>query len=154
QLSAFLRKAISFPIKIKQPGMDDLARSIASQASTLRSFDPHAERVYDLFKLFLKDATPTFDRERELAAIADELSPEESAAIVCRSAQVAEICSQSACAHESFKRVSWLNLESLRQSGPYDRVIVPGWLDRMTMRELDNCGYGFRLDLLLLPFEQ
>lgn len=156
QLSAFLRKAISFPIRVQQAdkNINDLARSIASQASLLRSYDDHAERVYNLFRPHLKEATPCFHREGELVAIASGLDPEESTVVVCRSAQVADICSQAASAHETFRKLLWLNLEALRQSGPYDRVIVPGWLDRMAMRELDNCGYGLRLDLLLLPFEQ
>ena len=47
-----------------------------------------------------------------------------------------------------------MNFERLRQGAPFDQVIVPGWLDRMAMRELNDNGYGIRLNLLLYPFEE
>lgn len=120
----------------------------------LRSYDSEAEHIYELFKPFLKEPPPSFDREGALTQIANEVASKETIAVVCRSAQIAEACSALAAARTGFSNFCWLNLESLRQSGPYDRVIIPGWLDRMAIRELDNNGYGFRLDLLLLPFEQ
>jgi uncharacterized membrane protein YkvA (DUF1232 family) len=155
QLSAFLQRSISHPLRPKDSDKElaGLARRIAAQASVLRSYDTQAERVYELFMPFLKQAPPSFDREGALAQIADEVESDETVAVVCRSAPIAEASSAVAAARANFASFRWLNIETLRQVGPYDRVIVPGWLDRMAMRELDNNGYGFRLDLLLLPFE-
>jgi hypothetical protein len=45
-------------------------------------------------------------------------------------------------------------MENLRRDKRYDRIVIPGWIDRMTMRELFDCSYAPRLELLLLPFER
>jgi hypothetical protein len=47
-----------------------------------------------------------------------------------------------------------MNIESLRRRAPFDRVLVPGWLDRHAMREIASNGYGARTELLLFPFEK
>jgi hypothetical protein len=73
---------------------------------------------------------------------------------VCRSARIAEKCRAAARDVEALAKVEWLNIERLRREAPYDRIIVPAWLDRFSTRELALNGYAPRLDFVLLPFER
>ena len=119
----------------------------------LRAFDPHADRMYELFKPYLEGKQFCFDRQQELRAIALE-SVTEQVAVLCRSKDLASACAEHVASDLAFHHFNWLNLSDAREAAPFDRIVVPNWLDRMSMRELLNTGYASKLDLVLLPFER
>jgi hypothetical protein len=45
-------------------------------------------------------------------------------------------------------------MDDLRKYAPVRHLIIPGWLDRMSMREIANNGYSEHVELILFPFEQ
>jgi hypothetical protein len=154
-VAAFIRKAISCPFQSSEieHRLDQEARKIEAQASVLRIYDTRAEEVVALFKRWTAP-TPRTDRQSELVDLIENIPPSRSIAIVCRSARIAETCREVTERDAKLKRATWTNLERLRKSAPYDWVIVPGWLDKMSMREIANNGYSGRLGLILYPFEQ
>ena len=155
-VSAFLQKSIAYPLG--SPNVDDemrlLGRSIAARASTLRQYDPTADKLYSLFHAFEEREMPVTDRSQHLTQIALHLEQDEVAGVVCRSSQIAETCRSASSQSPALSQLEWLNMEALRRQAPYGRLIVPGWLDRVAMRELVTNGYGAKLDLLFLPFER
>ncbi|CDX40033.1 hypothetical protein MPLA_320028 [Mesorhizobium sp. ORS 3359] len=155
-VSAFMRTALARPIPTPRSDklLHDLARTIAMQSDAYRVYSPLAASLHDLFSQMLSGGLQKYDRQRELASIAEELVAGEVAAVVCRSAQTAMACSEALRNEAKLTNLVWTNLEGIRREAPFDRIVVPGWLDRLSMRELANNGYGSRLDLLLYPFEQ
>ena len=45
-------------------------------------------------------------------------------------------------------------MDDLRKYAPVHHLIIPGWLDRMSMCEIANNGYSEHVELILFPFEQ
>jgi hypothetical protein len=159
--NVMLARAVRFSTlqAIAQPvgsweNMGSLGGSIAGQASTLRQYDPIADRLFALFRGFLDGGSLLRDRTEHLMRIVREAGRGESLAVVCRSVQIAERCRAASLEDALLSRFDWLSLEGLRRQAPYDRVVVPGWIDRLAMRELANNGYGASMDLVLLPFER
>lgn len=155
-VSAFMRTALARPMVTPQSDklLHNLAHTIAMQAATYRVYSPLAGSLHDLFAPMLNGRTPKFERRSELASIVEEFTAGEAVAVVCRSAQIASACAEASRQDSKLANLLWTNLEGVRREAPFDRIIVPGWLDRLSMRELANNGYGSRLDLLLYPFEQ
>lgn len=154
-VGSFLRQAISNPLNIA--GTEELlrlARNIAAQASVLSSYNDTASRFRDLFLRFVDEGGNLAGRKTSIAEIAAAAPSEESIAIVCRSSSIATECKNNCANDPALARVEWMNLETLRRKAPYDRVLVPGWLDRHAMREIASNGYGARTELVLLPFEK
>lgn len=155
-VSIFLQKALSCPLHVPEV-LDELrtiGSSISAQASVLRQFDQTAARTYELFRPFVDGEKALKSRGRKVSEIAGTTRNGESIAIVCRSARIAEQCHAAAREAETLAEVDWLNIERLRREAPYDRIVVPAWLDRLSMRELALNGYAPRLDFVFLPFEQ
>lgn len=154
--SAFMQRALALPFRSEMTDqvLAQMARAIAMQAQVLRLYDPQAAELHEIFAPALEGQVPEYARTSELNRLAAGVSDDEAVAVVCRSARLAEECTAASRTVPQLRRFSWMNIEGLRRTAPYDRVIVPGWLDRLSMRELANNGYGSQLDLMLLPFEQ
>jgi hypothetical protein len=154
-VASFLRQAISNPLSM--PGRDELlrlARIIAAQASVLSSYNDTAPRFRDLFRRFVDEGGNIAGRKTFLAEIAAAAPVGESIAVVCRSSSIAAECKTDSANDPVLANLDWMNLETLRRKAPFDRVLVPGWLDRRAMREIASNGYGARTELVLLPFEK
>ena len=155
QVSHFLKKATAFPLK-NDAARDELAkaaRNIVSNASVIASYHTRARKTMDAFKAFC-ERPHFFDREATLIRAIEGRKERGVTAIVCRSERVVESCRSSAERMNSFKSVAWTTMEELRRFSPVSHLIVPGWLDRMAMREIANNGYAEDVSLVLLPFEQ
>jgi hypothetical protein len=156
QLSDFLKKAISRPIGSEpmKKALNLAAQRILEQASMDRQYDDGAEKVYVLFSSYLKSNGGSFDRSDTLRRIIENTGTTESIAILCRSERIADECYSALPPDSVLRNAEWLGIQRLRKSAPRARVIVGGWLDRFSMRELSNSGYGSSLDFVLLPFER
>jgi hypothetical protein len=155
-VAAFIQKATSHPFASADIArqLGDEVRKITALASTLRIFDPRAREIDMLFREWTPLSPPTIGRQGELVDLIESIPPSRSLAVVCRSEQVAERCRAFNEARPKLRRAIWTNLQGLRKSAPYDWLIVAGWLDKMSMREIAANGYGARLELILYPFEQ
>ncbi|MEI9927828.1 MAG: hypothetical protein WDN44_09125 [Sphingomonas sp.] len=156
-VATFLRRAIGIPLAHDTSVDDDptrLTRSIMAQASMLSAYDEGARRLRDLFGQFLASGVKPLDRRAPLERIASEAPSSERMAVVCRSARIAGRCRDQSRSDPTLARYDWMTLETLRRSAPYDRVVIPGWVDRETMREVGANGYGATTDIILLPFER
>lgn len=154
-VASFLRRAISHPLPAAEDcrALEELASSIVSQATTLAVYEPRAAEIRTLFANYSSEAS-SGDRRGTILDLASSFDAKESVAVVCRSNSTAESCRKAAARIDVLDSFEWITIERLRTSAPYDRVVVPGWLGRHTMRELSNVGFGARTDLLLLPFER
>ena len=155
-VSAFMRAALARPLATSdaEKNLRSLGRTIAMQAAGLRGFSPLAAELHQIFAPAGRGEFPSFERRLALAEIADAIASGETTAVVCRSAAVAAACREDAEGDPELSGMIWTNLEGVRAGAPYSRVVVPGWLDRLSMRELAGGGYGERLDLLFYPFER
>lgn len=156
-VATFLRRAIGVPIANDDHVDHDatrLTRSIMAQASMLSAYDEGAHRVRELFGSFLASGVRLSDRRAILKRIASEAPTSERMAVVCRSAPIASHCGDQTRSDPMLSRFDWMTLETLRRSAPYDRVVIPGWVDRETMREVGVNGYGATTDIILFPFER
>lgn len=152
----FLRQATSRPLSLNgQPAeLLRLATTIGAQASVLSSYNDTAARFRDLFRKFIDSGGLVGDRKESLVEIASTAPAEETIAVICRSSSIAEQCRNDSVGDPALGRLDWINLEALRRKAPYDRVLVPGWLDRHAMREIATNGYGAKTELVLFPFEK
>jgi len=156
-VATFLRRTIGVPLANDAFIDDDatrLTRSIMAQASMLSVYDVGARRLRELFGQFLAGDVKLSDRRVPLERIASEAPSSQRMAVVCRSAPIASRCRDQSLSDPTLVRYDWMTLETLRRSAPYDRVIIPGWVDRETMREVGANGYGATTDIILLPFER
>lgn len=156
-VATFLRRAIGIPLANHAYVDEDatrLTRSIMAQASMLAVYDEGAHRLRELFGQFLSGGIKLSDRRSPLERIASEAPPSERMAVVCRSAPIAGRCRDESRGDPALARYVWMTLDALRRSAPYDRVVIPGWVDRETMREVGANGYGAITDIILLPFER
>ncbi len=156
-VATFLRRAIGIPLTDDTYVDHDatrLTRSIMAQASMLSAYDEGARRYRDLFERFAAGGIKLSDRRELLERIATDAPTAERMAVVCRSAPIAGRCRDQSRSDPTLARYDWMTLETLRRSAPYDRVVIPGWVDRETMREVGANGYGATTDIILLPFER
>jgi hypothetical protein len=153
-VSTFLRAALARPFASPQSDetLRSLARGVAMHAATERHYSMVAGELYELFSPTLKGAVLAFDRRAAIEALPKNASDAAITAVVCRSAQIAS--ASAAAGDVGLGRVVWTNLEGVRAGAPYDRIVVSGWLDRMSMRELAGNGYAPQLDLVFYPFER
>ncbi|BAR58807.1 hypothetical protein NK6_5649 [Bradyrhizobium diazoefficiens] len=156
QLSDFLKRAISRPIWSEQSRktLNLAAQRIVEQASMDRQYDGGADRAYVLFDSYLKSNGKVLDRSDVLRRIIESAGTVENIAILCRSENIAGECYNALPSDSVLRGAEWLAIQKLRRSAPRERVVVAGWLDRFSMRELSNSGYGTSLDFILLPFER
>ena len=77
----------------------------------------------------------------------------ESAAIICKSSELAEKYTRTKRGYPGKDHIKWATLKQLRDIAPIDRVIVPTWLDKTSMRELRCSGYARSIDMVLYDFE-
>jgi hypothetical protein len=56
--------------------------------------------------------------------------------VVCRSEHAAAACRAATDRNPAFANVEWLNIGGARRRAPFNRIVVPAWLDRLAMREL------------------
>ena len=158
-VSGFLRSIIGMPITPNQEvitSLEDSVTRISSLASSLRLYDENAAAVFRLFSE-LKDLESLFhDRQAAIEKAIGASSPEASrAAVLCRSKTIAARCMSLSAFSELLSGVTWLTLEELRAGAVrYDRVIVPGWVDTMVMRELNNCALARSVFYILYEFER
>lgn len=155
-VSTFMRAALALPVATSKSdeSLSGLGRAIAHQAAMMRNYSELAAELYSVFKPASTSGLPTFERRDALAELTENVSAAGSTAVVCRSLRIAAACAETTLAQRSLERVTWTNLQGVRDHAPYDRIIVPGWIDRQSMRELASNGYGAQLDLLLYPFER
>ncbi len=152
-VSAFMRAALSRPVRssVGDKALSDLARGVAFQAAQLRNFSLLAAELHELFSPLLSDGLPDFGRRNALSTLSASAA---NTAVVCRSEQIAAACKEASRDDVEMSGLFWTNLEGVRANAPFDRIVVPGWLDRLSMRELAGCGYGASLELVFYPFEQ
>lgn len=154
-IAAFMRSALARPTNDQVPdaALQTAARTIAQHAGGLRNYAPLAAEAYELFAPFLHEPLPQLGKIDALLALSFDSTPSR-VAVVCRSVSIAAACGAAARSNGLTDRVFWTNLEGVRAQAPFDRIVVPGWLDRLSMRELASNGYGKTLELILYPFEQ
>jgi hypothetical protein len=152
----FLRQATCHPLSAN--GQRDellrLATNISAQASTLSAYNAAATGFRDLFRQFVEHRGEFCDRRAILTEVAASAPSKSSIAVVCRSVSIADKCRAISASSPELAGIDWINIELLRRKAPYDRVFVPGWLDRHAMREIASNGYGARTELMLFPFEK
>lgn len=154
-VSAFMRRAVSRPLITTEDNerLVDLGRAIAAQAHGLRAFSSMAAELHQVFTDFTKGSYPAFERRASITAIAEQ-EGHGSTAIVCSSAAVAASCREEAQSDPRLDGVVWTNLEGVRFGPRYGRLLVPGWIDRQSMRELAGSGYSSLTEFLFYPFEK
>lgn len=152
-VSTFIQKALAsvLPSEASMAELRRLGSSIRSHASLLRQYDPVAAKLYGYFQDAPLDDGLFAARREAISALARGGG---RTAVVCRSAHIAEECREHARRDPSLRTLEWMNIEQLRHEDPFDRVIVPAWLDRLSMRELALNGYAPRLEFVMLPFER
>ena len=157
-VSMFLKRVIEFPLtgdKQRIRTLTSQAHMIVSQTSVFLGYDENARNIYQLFKS-IGDVNSLFSaRERALREIISELSQEcmEACVVLCRSNTVALTCRSLCKSDTHMSRIQWMTLSDLRHMAPVNTVILPGWLDRHSMREVANTGFCSRLHRIFYPFE-
>jgi uncharacterized membrane protein YkvA (DUF1232 family) len=157
-VSTFIRKSLEYPLD-PTPEMRSelkvLASRIFSYSSALRAFSEPAELICEHFREAHTREVPVCNREAKLIELVESAlqNGEKEIAVLCRSNHIAAKCEAATLSHPILSQVKWVNLDALRRISPVDRLVVPGWIDRITMRDLGNNGYGVFVDLILLPFE-
>lgn len=153
-VSQFMRSAIARPIPTEDStrALQELARRVAMQAAMLRHYSALAGELHALFAPLQEETLPSTDRRAAISMVVGPTAGSRTA-VVCRSLQIASACAEAVRSDEILNRVTWTNLDGIRAGAPFDRIVVPGWLDRLSMRELSNNGYAASLELLLHPFE-
>lgn len=152
-VATFLRRVIGQPLSEENKDTERLINNVLAQASVLAVYDVGAQRLRELFVQFLAGDAKIADRRAPLTEIANCAPKGETMAVVCRSSPIASRCCELSRGDVMLERFDWLTVEALRRAAPYDRVVIPGWLDRQAMREISANGYGAQTELLLLPFE-
>ena len=157
-VSMFLKRVIEFPLTGDEQRIITLtsqAQMIVSQTSLFLGYDENARNIYQLFKS-IGDVNSLFSaRERALREVVSELSEEsmQACVVLCRSNTVALTC-RSLCKSDALlSRIQWMTLNDFRHIAPVNTAILPGWLDRNSMREIANTGFCSRLHRIFYPFE-
>lgn len=154
-VSAFLRRATAHPLPTDDDRLvlKELATAIVGQASTLAIYEAHAAEIRSLFAGY-GSTNSSYNRGTALLDLVSTFGTGEAVAVVCRSHATAESCRTVAAETKELESLEWMTIDGLRSAAPFDRVVVPGWLGRRTMRELSNVGFGARTDMLFLRFER
>ncbi|CAM3276354.1 DrmE family protein [Asticcacaulis taihuensis] len=156
EVSSFIQKATSSPIRdeIFDAEIEASVRRIISHASVLAPYEERASHLFSIFQSWRRETLGEIDKRELLANILHSYQSDQNVAIVCRSDRVARSCQTAFSKDVKFPNVNFMNLEGVRKNAPYDRIIVPGWLDKMGMRELAQTGYSVSVELILFPFEK
>lgn len=154
-VAQYLRLALGSPlasVKTDQ-ALATSARQIALSARQYRSFDPELSELCKLFQFAMDGCLPQYSRAEQLAKLATTIRSGEKVAVLARSTSVALDC-RSLSVGPELEKFEWAPLDEIRRDAPYDRIIVSGWADRISLRELGGGGLASRLELILLPFER
>jgi hypothetical protein len=157
-VSTFIRKSLEYPLDLTSELKNELkilAKRIFSYSTTLRGFSDDAALICEHFRDVRTGDVPVCNREAKLVELVEAAIQrgEKEIAILCRSSHIAAKCEAATGTNPQLSSVKWVNMDALRRMSPVDRVIIPGWIDRITMRDLGNNCYGNFLDLVLLPYE-
>jgi len=157
-VSQFIRKSLAYPLELTsemRSELKGLASRIFSYSSTLRGFSEAANLICEHFRDVQTEGIPVCNREEKLVELVKTAlqKGEKKIAILCCSSHIAEKCDTATHSHPLLRSVEWVNMDGLRRMSPVDRVIIPSRVDRGTMRDVGNNGYGNCVDLVLLPFE-
>lgn len=157
QVTRFCKKATGYPLGFDEALKDELFRlasGIRSEARRLQLFSSEAKSTYEIFDLLIAENQLYPDRTDAICAIASGCPPSHEVAVVVATAVVASACRAATSSDPRLSRVRWVSLDDVRQSPPFDRLIVATWLGRSAMREISHGGFAGRIDFALFNFER
>lgn len=155
-IGVFLRRFTRFPLEFGEFEKDELRKllkAVASQAAVLADYNADVSGFLGHNKSLLEGDLPENPKAAMLESIIRD-HPYADIAVACPSSQVAALAEQRTQACPVLGRARWLSALEVRRNAPFGRVIVPGWIDKHTMREFRNNGYAEHIDLLLYGFEK
>lgn len=155
-VSALVRRALASPIAASKPGeaLATLVKQAAMLAAPLRLYNPTARSLYTALQHTDVTSGAFCDRTDDLRRLAAKTAAGERAAVLCRSEPIAEAYREQFRADPIFNRINWTTIQNIRRNAPLEKIIVPGWFDKATIRELALAGFAETTTFLFFPFER
>ena len=139
-------------------GPEDSARAmiLAYAGKTMTACAPfvhYDQSVRELRRLVqsLRDDPPTSPRDEIVRDLIVDASG--AIAVLCATRRVASACKELAASHPRLAEAHWIPVGSLNELPPVDTIVIPGFVDRQTMRILHHSPRASWHHHVVLPFE-
>ncbi len=148
-----MRKLVLCPDENERGDIHRLAKNLVLHSNTMMHFDDEVKKLYQIAKGFCEDEQPFDSRQTGIYEILN-LHPKRPVAVLCPSLNSAKKQRQKAAGDTKLRRVQWLSIDQLRKKKTLGTLIISGWLNKLVMREVRNCGFALNKYFIFYPFER
>lgn len=142
------------PSKAELDAIGRRARRLRSECAVHSDYEPSIVVLAEIAKFFADDRSFYHSaREAKIVELVESIRGSR-VGVLCRSRRAAASARGSSALQPALRHIEWLTFEDIQDDPPWDRIIVCGWLQTMTMRRIRHAGYARHVDLVLYKFER
>lgn len=152
----FVRNFSKFPLDfddLEERKLLDQLVNLQKACSTVADFNANALTLLKEVNEVAEKWPLENPKKTTIHELVTPLDGSDTVAIMCKSTELAEKYTRGKRGYPGQTKVIWTTLKQLRDLAPVDRVIVPTWLDKTSMRELRCSGYARHIDMVFYDFE-
>lgn len=152
----FVRNFSKFPLEfdeIEERKLLDQLLNLQKTCATVADYNAQALTLLKQVNEVAENWPLGNPKEGFIQEIIAPIDKSESTAVICKSSELAEKYTRTKRGYPGKDHIKWATLKQLRDIAPIDKVIVPTWLDKTSMRELRCSGYARSIDMVLYDFE-
>lgn len=152
----FVRRFTNSPLQFNDAEVDELVlllQNVIQHSGLLADFNEDVAAFSDHLRNMIDEGLPVNPRQDGIAGLIQNSPTPDECVVLCSSTLAAESASERTKEHPILSRARWVSVAGLRQGPPCRHVIVPGWMERKTMREIRNNGYSRHIDYIFFSFE-
>lgn len=156
ELSQLIRQVVFHPIGIIETALPKMIlqlNELTRKCSHLKLYYMEINNLWSFLSNLPKESLFrkhkfTWLKQRVSEAIYSDIG------VLCSSQVVAQEYKEATAQDTVFGNIKWVSLPELQKNGPYDLLIVPGWMKKNGMRRLRNCNYAAHQIFGFYPFER
>jgi len=148
-----VRKLVLCPDENERGEINRMAKNLMLHCNTMMNFDEDVLNLYQIGKGFCETSQTLASRETKIREILSSHT-KQPIAVLCHSSTLAQKQREKSAGDIAFQHVQWLSIDQLRKKEPFETLIISGWLNKLVMREVRNCGFALNKHYIFFPFEK
>ncbi|MEQ8246203.1 MAG: DUF1232 domain-containing protein [Alphaproteobacteria bacterium] len=150
---ALAKKMLSSPVAA-DGHIDGAEEDVARIRSFCKSLAPYTPLAKEFDEILGENDLLHRGKDGIIRRLIENAPARGVSAVLCSTHRAARTYQKLAEVGDAPSNTKWLSLDEVRLNAPLERLIVPGWIDRNTARDLYYNRYASHLDFVFFPFEQ
>ena len=153
----FSRRLMRLPVdpdENERLELEVLLRRLTRLAAGYQVFDKLIRDLYEASTDLFSSGLPPLGRGEKVASLLTNSEPSNNIGVLCGSKPLAEKYRNRFKSDPIFSKPRWLSPADIYKEFDLDTLIIPGWVDRMTMRRLQTSAFASRYEYIYLAFEK